>query len=194
MFETDFVNQDDCPMIKKEWSESDMEQNSNGIQLRNLIFRSNEDINLVYMASDIYFDVELKGDSNFWLILRSSSTLNKYSSILKFSKENNSQKVFVSLGTFVHDHLGKPIFKVFQKQQLINYNKDKNKAFVDRDVCQIRANVFDNGDEKIKARIFLNSSNTDNTICGNFFLPIYDKCKIMIAGSGHSCLLKVFFC
>src|SRR4051812_28596107 len=106
------------------------------------------------MAADVYLDVELKGESSFWLILRSTSVLDKYSAVLKFSKENNSQKVFVSFGTFVHDHENKPIFKIFQKQQLINYSKDKNKSFLDRDTCQIRANVLDNGDDKIKAKIF----------------------------------------
>ena len=73
---------------------------------------------------------------------------------MKFSKENNSQKVFVSYGTFVHDHDENPIFKVFLKQQLINYSRDKNKPFIDRDVCQIRANIHDNGDDKIKSNIY----------------------------------------
>ncbi len=106
-------------------------------------------------ASDIYFDIVLKGESSFWLILRSSNELNKYSSILKLSKDNNSQKVFVSYGTFVVDHNGKSIFKVFLKQQLINYHRNvKNKSYYDNDMCEIRANVFDNGDDKIKAKIF----------------------------------------
>ena len=34
-------------MVEKDWSESDLDQNPAGIQLRNLIFRSNDDINLV---------------------------------------------------------------------------------------------------------------------------------------------------
>ena len=60
--------------------------------------------------------------------MRSISELNKYSAILKFSKEDKSQKVFVSFGTFVLDHNGKSIFKIFLKQQLINYHKNiKNK-------------------------------------------------------------------
>ena len=47
----------------------------------------------------------------------------------------------------------------------------------------------------------MNDSRTDNAILGSFFLPIYDKSKIMIAGkvyvlylgSGHSTLVKAFF-
>lgn len=87
--------------------------------------------------------------------MRSTSELNRYSAILKFSKDNNSQKVFVSYGTFVLDHNNRSIFKIFLKQQLINFNRNpKNKTYYDNDMCILRANVFDNGDDKIKAKIF----------------------------------------
>ena len=87
--------------------------------------------------------------------MRSSDQLNKYLPLLKFSNDDYSQKVFVSYGTFVHDHNNKAIFKIFQKQQLINYHKNhQNRTYTENDMCEIRANVFDNGDNKIKAKIF----------------------------------------
>jgi len=193
MFETDLLSNEETPLIKSKWSESEIEQTSKGIELRNLIFRSDDNVNLISLASDIYFDIVLRGESSFWIILRSSVEFNKYSAILKFTKEDKCQKVFVSYGTFVIDHNGKSIFKVFLKQQLINYNKNtKNRMYVENDMCEIRANVFDNGDDKIKAKIYLNESRSDNHILGSFFLPIYDKSKIMIAGSGQSVLVKAF--
>lgn len=57
--------------------------------------------------------------------------------------------------------------------------------------------------QKFSVKYYLkvvNESRTDNSILGSFFLPIYDKSKIMIAGkttiilgSGHSILVKAFF-
>jgi len=64
--------------------------------------------------------VSLRGESSFWIITRSNETLDQYSAIIKITKEDKSQRMFISLGTFVKDHLGNEVFKVFLKQQLID--------------------------------------------------------------------------
>jgi hypothetical protein len=74
------------------------------------------------MRVDTYFDVILKGESFFWIILRSSDVLNKFSVVVKLSKEDRCQKVFASFGTFVFDAKGNMYFKIFLKQQLINFS------------------------------------------------------------------------
>jgi hypothetical protein len=73
------------------------------------------------MKLEIVFDVVLKGDSCFWVITRSKDKLGKNSAIIKLSKELNSQKVFASFGTYVHDDKGELFFKVFLKQQLLDF-------------------------------------------------------------------------
>ena len=74
------------------------------------------------MRIESYFDVILKGESNFWIISRSSDVLNKFSAVVKISKEDRCQKVFASFGTFVNDAKGNMYFKIFLKQQLINFS------------------------------------------------------------------------
>ena len=74
------------------------------------------------MRTESYFDIILKGESNFWIVTRSSDVFNKFSAVIKISKEDRCQKVFASFGTFVNDSKGNMFFKVFLKQQLINFS------------------------------------------------------------------------
>jgi len=63
----------------------------------------------------------LKGESMLWLILRTDDKLDENSAIIKISKEDKSQKMFVSFGTMVHEEdREEPIFKIFTNQQLID--------------------------------------------------------------------------
>ena len=39
----------------------------------------------------------------------------------------------------------------------------------------------------------MNDSKVENSIDGDFFLPVYDKFKVMIAGSGQSTVVKIFY-
>lgn len=36
----------------------------------------------------------------------------------------------------------------------------------------------------------MNDSKTENLATSDFFLPLYNKCRFMIAGSGQQCLVK----
>jgi len=59
-------------------------------------------------------------------MLRNDNFLNCNSAILKLSKGLKSQKVFLEIGTFVVDSKGELLFKIFLKQQLINYSSKIN--------------------------------------------------------------------
>lgn len=74
------------------------------------------------MKIETYFDVILKGESCFWIFTRSLDELNKFSAIIKISKEDRSQKVFASFGTFIFDAKETMYFKIFLKQQLIDFS------------------------------------------------------------------------
>lgn len=51
-------------------------------------------------------------------------------------------------------------------------------------------NVFDSGENKIFVKCLMNDSKKENEIRGDFFLPHYGTAKIVLAGSGQSCLVK----
>lgn len=63
----------------------------------------------------------LKGESALWLILRTEDKLDENSAVIKISKEDKSQKMFISFGTFVSFEDKEDLkFKIFTTQQLID--------------------------------------------------------------------------
>jgi len=63
----------------------------------------------------------LKGESTLWIILRTEEKIDDYSSIIKISKEERSQKMFISFGAFVSEKDKEELtFKIFTTQQLID--------------------------------------------------------------------------
>jgi len=86
---------------------------------------------------------------------------------------------------------------------LINYTKVKDNKYYEDDYCDFKMSVIDAGEDTIIARILrklflynkkliVNDSKIENHIQGDFFLPLFDYSKIMIAGSGQACVLKKF--
>ena len=127
-----------------------------------------------------------------WLFTRSDTKndFDKFTTILKISKEDKSQKCFFTLSTFVYDLRGNKVLKTFLRHQLINYNKTKSNTYYEEDYCEFRISIIDAGEDKILSRISLNDSKVENNIQGDFFLPMFDYSKVMIAGSGQSCIIK----
>lgn len=75
---------------------------------------------------------------------------------------------------------------------MINYNKAKAGDFYEKDYCDFKMSILDAGEERIQVKVLFNDSNIENDIHGDFFLPMFDYSKVMISGSGQSCLLKDF--
>lgn len=105
-----------------DWSESNIKPSPKGIEIRSLIFRTKEQFQLDSVSTEIAMSFSLKGESSLWVILRSDNDFNEYSAILKISKEDKSQNLHVSLGTFVKDVHNNLVYKNFSKQQLIDYS------------------------------------------------------------------------
>jgi len=137
----------------------------------------------------------LKGESSIWIFTRSDSNIefDKYTTIIKLSKEDKSQKCFLTLGTFVYDQRGNKTLKTFLRRQLINYNKEKAKEYYENDYCDFKMSIIDAGEERIHVKVLFNESNIENDIQGDFFLPMFDYSKVMISGSGQSCIVKSFY-
>ena len=64
----------------------------------------------------------LKGESTCWIINRVAEKFDEYTAVVKISKEEKAQRVFLSMGTFVRDNNKNLIFKIFTKQQLIDFS------------------------------------------------------------------------
>lgn len=109
---------------------------------------------------EILCSLTLKGESVFWLFTRSSDQkFDKYTSVIKVSKEDKCQRCFVSMGTFVevNGDKGKDdkiIFKTFSKRQMINFSKSKTNFYYENDICEIKMSILDSGYENIIAKIF----------------------------------------
>jgi len=115
--------------------------------------------------------------------------------VLKFYKHNKSQRAFAVFGTYVNNHLnGKPYFKVFLKQQIVNFSKNKkfHKHLV-TDTIELRGNILDGGDNVITSKVYFNESKIENLIIGKFFNKALCSSPVIIAGSGNSCTLKSLF-
>jgi len=135
----------------------------------------------------------LKKESCFWLVLRNDTFLDRFSAILRISKDEKSQRIFASLGTFVLDENSNLIFKIFLKQQMINHSDQENTVYKENDLIRIKGNVIDTGEDKMIAKLFINDDRMENVIVGKFFLPFTERNKVMIAGNGASCNVKSFF-
>jgi len=84
----------------------------------------------------------LKGESILWLILRTEDKLDDYSSIIKISKEEKSQKLFISFGTMVEeDDREELVFKIFTTQQLIDTSSNYFKILY---LLTIKIKMFNN--------------------------------------------------
>lgn len=55
--------------------------------------------------------------------MREIDLLNENSAIIRINKEDKSQRLYISIGTFIKDsNEVKDIFKVFTRQQLIDFS------------------------------------------------------------------------
>ena len=72
--------------------------------------------------NEISTTFSLKGESAFWLILRTDKDFDEYSVIIRISKDDKSQSVHMCMGTYVRDVHNNLVFKIFSKQQLIDFS------------------------------------------------------------------------
>ena len=111
-------------------------------------------------------------------------------------KEMKSNRCYITFGTYHNDPLrnNKKSHKFFLKRQLIDYSEEKNDkesiSINKDDVAEFNLIVNDFGEETIDTRIYMNNNKKPNDICGNFFIPLNKKAKIMIFGKGTSVRLK----
>lgn len=62
--------------------------------------------------------------------MRNESSFNTDTVVVRISKDANTQRCFLSLGTYITDINNNNIFKVFHKQQLIDYTSKWDIAYL----------------------------------------------------------------
>ena len=91
-----------------------------GIDIKDTVYISEEDLDYEISNIEIQTSFTLCKESSFWLILRAEKEIDEYSALIKVATSDHSQKVFISLGTFVKmQETEGLIFKVFSTYSAI---------------------------------------------------------------------------
>ena len=116
---------------------------------------------------------------------------NKYSTVIKIFKNKNSNKSFVSFGTFYKNKKsGNLHYKTFLQRQLVDYvHEDNNYYYLENDLCEFDIIIIDLGNEFLQAKISLNNKEKFNNIKCNFYLPTNRKAKLMFCGEGNNIIV-----
>ena len=234
-FDLTYENNEETPILQSKWIVSRTKPSIKGIELRDVIYKSMESIDIGGLSVEINCSIVLKGEACFWLFVRQSD-MSDNTVVVKVSKEDKCQRVFLSLGTWVDSHnkvdenyiksrtisynniessdsenvdsnrtirlnnlnpfttsnmnIYTQAFKTFTKQQLVDYSKVKNKAFFEKDVCEIKINIIDTNEERLSVKAHLNDNKITNELSSDFFLPFNGKYNIMFGGIGQQVVLK----
>lgn len=78
--------------------------------------------NLSSVSLEVTLSCSMKGESSCWIITRAKDFFDETTGVVRIHKEDKCQKMFISLGTFVKDMHNNLVFKIFSKQQLIDYS------------------------------------------------------------------------
>ena len=206
------------PIIKNEFSQKTITKQRNGIELRNLIFRTVDVINYKITNNKIKSSFILKGESDFWLFLHvKNDKFDENTIVILFSKEEFCENVHMSMGTFIkNDNKNKKyILKFFQTLQLVKSYKNEvnyDHKYENTDCCLIKIVINDDGSENLKISAWMNEGSAENILIGKFCkqISMYNKdmllrmssssseinnnYKVMIAGNGVQCKVTQFSC
>jgi hypothetical protein len=198
-FTTEQFSSQEIPIINfTKWNQS--ETFYSPVIIRNLIFKSTDEIDYGLANVELSIKLTLQHESTCWLFLHGDNdtfTSHKKQhkdnltsiAIIRIDKEESSQNAFISLGVFVDD--GK--FEVFSRQQLVNVCRDKsNNVYVEEDKIFMKIHIQDPGDDNMQIKINLNNSLFENTLDADYFYPVNNKKRFLIAGSGEKCVVSQF--
>ena len=181
--------------------------------LKNIALRVIQDIDYGKKMAKISIDFTLKEESELWIFTRcfmknesvnininntsfnndADKIFNKYSSVIKIIKKRDSNKSFITFGTFCENmkHSKQVSYKSFLKRQLVNFNEAiYQQTENENDSCDYKLYLTDKGDDCIDAKVSINSDNKFNQIIAKFFLPTNNKSKILFCGEGDGVIIK----
>ena len=188
---------------KENFIKSELDQSSH-IDITNTIYDLNQCINYSKLNNFIKAEIELEGESKFWIFLHcDEKNYNNKTAVFILSRDI-SYRSFISLGTFIekseitnlnnNQNLkaeNKFEFIEFKKQELIEENtiKEKEEKYIKllkeqnndkniRDIYERKSfyeiNIIDDG-YKIIFKVKLNNGEYINEIIGDFFSPVFEN-------------------
>ena len=203
---------DNIPILKNaEWKSLNCPLQN--VEFKKIALRTINEINYEINMVKIYINFTLQGESELWIFTRcfinkevnesinfDLSSLNnepdiifnKYSSLIKITKERYSNKCFISFGTFCENmkYPNKLSYKTFLKRQIVNFNDSSNIKNYKNDICEFNVQVIDSGNENIDVKVAMNSEDKFNYVIGNFYIPINKRSKLLFCGEGQSVMIK----
>ena len=119
----------ECPLITemKENFQNFSNQNTR-IEITNKIYDLNHIINYYKLNNKIKIQLELEGDSKFWLFLHCEEKFNDKTAVVLLSKENYDRN-FISFGIFLNKNETSNITNSFDGNINININSNENKDY-----------------------------------------------------------------
>lgn len=222
-FDFESTHSERIPKIDKEWKtaldfiKNNYSEDTKGIDIHNKAFRTINEIDYEENGLDIKVNFSLQRESQLLIFTRCfvnkdinesfnfdtesvnngpGEEFNKYTTVIVISKEPDSNKNFISFGTYYEDQ-GDKSFKIFAKRQLVDYDKiasdraqpyslDESKI----DTCEFSLFLYDLGKENIQGKIFVNNNTVPNNVSSSFYIPADKRAKFMIAGSGQRVEIK----
>jgi hypothetical protein len=181
------------------------------LELKNLALRTVNEIDYEKNMAKIYINFILKEGSELWIFTRcfmrsesmsfngssinfeSDKIFNKYSSVIKIIKKRDSNKSFISFGTFCENmkNSKQTVYKSFLKRQLVNFNENIYQQIDNgNDSCEYNMYIIDKGDDCIDVKISINSDNKFNQTIAKFYLPTNKISKLLFCGEGDSIIIK----
>ena len=181
--------------------------------LKNIALRTINDIDYDKKMVKININFTLKEESELWIFTRcfmKSDTINininntsfnndidkifnKYSSVIKIIKKRDSNKSFITFGTFCENmkNSNKVSYKSFLKRQLVNFKEAVYQITENEsDSCDFNLYIIDKGDDCIDAKVSINSDNKFNQVIAKFYLPTNNKSKLLFCGEGDCIIIK----
>lgn len=108
------------------WNDADVSNSTKGVEIRSLAFKSLQKIQIPGLGISLDVNATLKGESCLWIYTRSVDVINQSTVIIRINKEEKSQRIFISLGTYIKDKDNQNVFKIFSRQQLIDFTSKFN--------------------------------------------------------------------
>ena len=204
--------EDNIPILQNaEWKS--INSSLQNTELKKLAIRTINEINYDKNMVEITINFTLQGESELWIFTRCfvnkdvnesinfefssinndpDIIFNKYSSLIKITKERYTTKCFISFGTF-YEKSKEPnqfSYKTFLKRQLVNFNENINLKYLENDICEFYVYIIDSGNENIDVKVAMNSDNKFNNIRGNIYLPTNKRSKLLFCGEGQSVIIK----
>lgn len=163
----------------RNWTPFSIASTSEGLTLSNAILRTVPHIDLKSLGMELRTRFDLIGESAVWISTRAKDPTDMDAVICKVSKDRESQRIFVTLGSNLDTAQD---FMFFRKQEI----PESSKFLISpNDSSDIKLTYNDNGDSYISVTVSVNDDpDREVTMTCNKFVPKLTATPVCIAASG----------